>query len=169
MADYNRFTKKVIIPYFKRRIREVSGLEHIPRRGQLILAANHTVAFDHAAVSSLLAQFVDKRIYFPTKAKYFDFYSRFSAQEALSMIRVDPEAPGRCLSRIFEKIRRGHSVGIFPEGVGHSESSLFRGKTGVERLALWSGLPVIPVGITGGAYKNEATDWARLLFDQRKT
>jgi 1-acyl-sn-glycerol-3-phosphate acyltransferase len=61
----------------------------------------------------------------------------------------DPRAIGGAVTAAVEAVRSGRLVGIFPEGTRSPDGRLYRGKTGVARIALESGAPVVPVGIIG--------------------
>ncbi len=165
--QYNTFARKVLVPFFRSRIGKVYGSEWIPFNTPFIFASNHTVSFDHAVLASYLVSFVKKKIYFPTKHTYYDFYGE-RISRMLGMVRVDKEEPARCIPQLLDKLRKGHCVGIFPEGVGHSGKKLKRGKTGVARLALASRARVLPVGVNGGGYSVHLVDWIRFFIDRRK-
>jgi 1-acyl-sn-glycerol-3-phosphate acyltransferase len=61
----------------------------------------------------------------------------------------DVGAARNSVTAAVETVRSGKLVGIFPEGTRSPDGRLHRGKTGVARIALASGVPVIPAGITG--------------------
>jgi 1-acyl-sn-glycerol-3-phosphate acyltransferase len=61
----------------------------------------------------------------------------------------DVGAAGDAVTAAVQAVHSGRLVGIFPEGTRSPDGRLHRGKTGVARMALASGAPVVPVGITG--------------------
>jgi 1-acyl-sn-glycerol-3-phosphate acyltransferase len=124
------------------------GLEHIPSEGGFIVAANHL-----SFVDSLFMPLVCPRnVVFLGKADYFDSWRTRWFMEAAGVIPVRREGGSAGEAAILAGIRAlraGHAVGIYPEGTRSPDGRLYRGKTGVARLALEARVPVIPVGIHG--------------------
>ena len=132
---------------------EVTGLEHVPRSGGVIIAANHLSAADEVFTPVAARRQV---VYF-AKAEYF----------------TQPGLRGRCVARIFleyghvpvdradtraaastiavgtQLLADGKALGIYPEGTRSPDGQLHKFRTGIARLALRSGAPVIPVGLIG--------------------
>jgi 1-acyl-sn-glycerol-3-phosphate acyltransferase len=132
---------------------EVTGLEHVVRRGAAIFAANHLSAADQVFTPVAARRQV---VYF-AKAEYFG----------------QPGLRGRCVARLFREfghvpverdsiraaastidigtrlLADGKALGIYPEGTRSPDGRLYRFRTGVARLALRSGAPVIPVALIG--------------------
>lgn len=126
----------------------VSGLAHVPRRGPAILAPNHISFLD----SVFLALVVPRRIFFVGKAEYLDDWKTKHLFPAFGMIPVDRrggEAAERALETAASVLSAGYLFGIFPEGTRSRDGHLHRGRTGVARLALRTGAPIVPVGIRG--------------------
>jgi 1-acyl-sn-glycerol-3-phosphate acyltransferase len=146
---------------------QTSGLAHIPAEGAVILAANHLSVADHL----FLPVACPRKVHFMAKAEYFRGRGpvgrlRASFLAAVGQIPVD-RAGGRAALAGLELSRQvlaeGEVFGIFPEGTRSPDGRLYRGKTGVARLALLTGAPVIPVGITGtGAVQPIGTAWPRI-------
>jgi 1-acyl-sn-glycerol-3-phosphate acyltransferase len=126
----------------------VRGLEHVPREGGAILAANHLSFLDDL----LLPLVVPRKVVFLAKAEYFDrWYLRwfFKGANVIPVRRVSRSAAEDALRAAVRALRQGHLVGIFPEGTRSPDGRLYRGRTGVARMALEAGVPVVPVGIVG--------------------
>lgn len=126
----------------------VTGLEHVPREGGAILAANHVSFLDPL----LLPLVVPRRVMFLTKVKYIDkpmLRWFLTGAGVIPVATDDPSAVGGAVTAGVEAVRAGRLVGIFPEGTRSRDGRLHRGKTGVARIALETGVPVIPAGITG--------------------
>jgi 1-acyl-sn-glycerol-3-phosphate acyltransferase len=128
---------------------KVSGVEHIPREGGAIIASNHVSFLD-----SLLLPLVvpHRRVMFLTKTKYIDKPVLRWFLTGAGVIPVATDDLGAARSSVaaaVEAVLSGRLVGIFPEGTRSPDGRLHRGKTGVARIALQSGVPVIPAGITG--------------------
>jgi 1-acyl-sn-glycerol-3-phosphate acyltransferase len=125
-----------------------SGRRHIPARGPVILAPNHVSFCD----SLFLPLVVRRRVTFVAKAEYFDSWRTrwfFRAAGQIPMRREGGSASERALAAARDVLRAGGIVGIYPEGTRSPDGRLHRGHTGVARLALGCGVPVVPVGIVG--------------------
>lgn len=126
----------------------VRGLEHVPREGGAILAANHLSFLDDL----LLPLVVPRKVVFLAKAEYFDrWYLRwfFKGANVIPVRRTSRSATEDALRTAVRALRQGQLVGIFPEGTRSPDGRLYRGRTGVARMALEARVPVIPVGIVG--------------------
>ncbi len=125
------------------------GLENIPADGAAVLAANHQSFLDDL----LLPLVVPKRkVVFLAKADYFDkWYLRwfFKGANVIPVRRENKSAADAALHAGVQALSEGKLVGIFPEGTRSPDGRLYRGKTGVARMALEAQVPVIPVAIHG--------------------
>lgn len=128
---------------------KVTGLEHIPREGGAIIAANHVSFLDPLLLPLVVPH---RRVMFLTKVKYIDkpvLRWFLTGAGVIPVATDDPRAVTGVVTAAVEVVRSGRLVGIFPEGTRSPDGRLQRGKTGVARVALESGAPVIPVGIIG--------------------
>ncbi|MGH3666579.1 MAG: lysophospholipid acyltransferase family protein [Egibacteraceae bacterium] len=125
----------------------VDGREHIPAAGPAILAANHLSFLD----SVFLPAALDRPLYYLGKSDYFDGWRRhfFENVGVMPVARQGGDAGEASLRRGEEILRGGRLLGIYPEGTRSPDGRLYRGKTGLVRLALRTGAPVIPVGMIG--------------------
>jgi 1-acyl-sn-glycerol-3-phosphate acyltransferase len=126
----------------------VEGKEHVPRDGAAILAANHRSFLD----SIFLPLVVPRRVTFVAKAEYFDDPKTawfFRGVGQIPIRREGGDASERALESAMDVLRGGGVFGIYPEGTRTRDGYMHRGHTGVARLALRSGSPVIPVGLIG--------------------
>jgi 1-acyl-sn-glycerol-3-phosphate acyltransferase len=131
----------------------VSGAENIPASGGAILAANHVSVID----SIFLPLMVDRPVTFSASAKYFAASgpaARLLAAylKATNQLRMDTERPRSAqdtLEAALALLQEGKLFGIYPEGTRSPDGRLYRGRPGVGWLALKSGLPVIPVALSG--------------------
>ncbi|HEX2267317.1 MAG TPA: lysophospholipid acyltransferase family protein [Actinomycetota bacterium] len=125
------------------------GLDNIPEDGPAIIAANHQSFLDDL----LLPLVVPKRkVVFLAKAEYFDkWYLRwfFKAANVIPVRRESKSAAEDALRAGVRALREGKLVGIFPEGPRSPDGRLYRGKTGVARMALEARVPVIPAALIG--------------------
>ncbi len=127
---------------------DVEGRDHIPRTGPVILAPNH-VAFCDSLFMPLV---VRRRVTFVAKAEYFDSWKTawfFRAVGQIPMRREGGSASERALATARQILEDGGILGIYPEGTRSPDGRLYRGHTGVARLALGCGVPVVPVGLVG--------------------
>ena len=126
----------------------VEGREHIPRQGAVILAANHRSFMD----SIFLPLVIRRRVTFVAKAEYFDSKKTawfFRGVGQIPIRREGGSASERALASATEVLQHGGVFGIYPEGTRTRDGLLHRGHTGVARLALRTGAPIVPVGMIG--------------------
>lgn len=124
---------------------EVAGREHVPPMGPLIVVANHQSNLD----PPLLGASFPRRLWYLAKDNMFrgpigTWFFRSYGAFPLNRSGADIAAYRWAL----RQLDRGQAVVIFPEGT-RSPGSLGKAQTGVVRLALKSGAPLLPVGITG--------------------
>ncbi len=134
---------------------KVEGLEHVPQSGAVILASNHLAVAD----SFYLPLVVSRRITFLAKAEYFTGTGIKGVVHAVVLHRRRPGAhrPHRCRQRqaaltTAQRIVGGEGKllgGMYPEGTRSPDGRLYKGKTGLARLALQTQVPVIPVAMIG--------------------
>ena len=122
-----------------------TGREHIPD-GKVILAANHRSFLD----PFILGTCVRRPIYFVAKQELFEhrFFGWFLNCMGAFPIRRG-ESDEESLATALALLDRGEAVVIFPEGTRHRSGPLHEPRSGVGRLALESGAPVVPVAIKG--------------------
>ena len=126
----------------------VEGREHVPTRGPVILAPNHVSFCDSLFVPLV----VRRRVTFVAKAEYFDSWKTawfFRAAGQIPMRREGGSASERALATARGVLEDGGVLGIYPEGTRSPDGRLYRGHTGVARLALGCGVPLVPVGLLG--------------------
>jgi 1-acyl-sn-glycerol-3-phosphate acyltransferase len=127
---------------------EVAGLDNVPRRGPAILCPNHISVLD----SFIMPLVLPRRITFVGKAEYLDSWKTRWLFPALGMIAIDRrggDAAEAALDAAARVLGQGELFGIYPEGTRSRDGLLHRGRTGPARLALRTGAPIVPVGITG--------------------
>ncbi len=142
-------TKAVLSPVcrFLWRI-DANGLEHVPETGPAIIAPNHVSVIDSFFVPVVLP----RRITYVGKAEYMDDWKTKYLFPALGMVPIDrsggatSQAAMDTAARILEA---GELFGIYPEGTRSRSDKLHKGRTGVARLAMRTGAPIVPVGIRG--------------------
>ena len=131
---------------------EVDGSEHVPARGAAILASNHLSAADWIFMPMSLR----RRVTFLAKAEYFTgrgvkgFVRRafFSGAGQVPIDRSSASAAEAAIQTGLRLLRQGRLLGIYPEGTRSPDGRLYRGKTGVARMTLETGVLVVPVAMT---------------------
>ena len=131
----------------------VTGLEHVPATGGVILASNH-LSFADSVVIPCVAP---RRVVFLAKSDYFTgtgvrgvlMRGWFQGLGMLPVDRDDTKAALASLDTALAVLGRGEAFGIYPEGTRSRDGRLYRGRTGVAHLALTAGVPVVPVGLRG--------------------
>jgi len=147
--------KAIIGPFLRLIFRPWSeGTENVPRDGAAILASNHLSFSDHFFAPLPLP----RKVVFLAKSEYFTgrgikgLVSKafFSGVGQIPIDRAGGEASERALRTGLRVLASGELLGIYPEGTRTPDGRLYRGKTGVARLALEARAPVIPTAMIGG-------------------
>ena len=129
----------------------VEGVEHVPEKGAAIIASNH-LSFSDSIFMPLM---VPRRVTFLAKQEYFTgrgikgFLSRmfFTGVGQVPIDRSSGSAAKAALETGKRILAEGKLLGIYPEGTRSPDGRLYRGKTGVARMALEARCPVIPVAM----------------------
>jgi 1-acyl-sn-glycerol-3-phosphate acyltransferase len=128
---------------------EVKGLENVPDDGAAILAPNHQSFLDDFLLPLVIRK---RKVVMMAKADYFEkWYTAwfFKAAGCIPVRREGGSASAKALAGGIDALAAGKLVGIFPEGTRSPDGRLYRGKTGVARMALEAHVPVIPVALVG--------------------
>jgi len=141
--------KAVMKPAFRFgwRVR-TEGLDNVPRSGGALIAPNHTSVLDSFFIPLTLR----RRITYVGKAEYLDDWKTKHLFPAMGMIPIDRsggDASTAALDAAACVLDSGELFGIYPEGTRSRSGKLHKGHTGVARLALRTGCPIVPVGIVG--------------------
>ena len=126
----------------------MTGLENIPRSGPAIVVSNHLSLVD----SLFLPMMVDRQMAFLAKSDYFTgkglkgrlirFFMTSSGQ--LPIDRSGGKASEASPQAGLAVLAEGKVLAIYPEGTRSPDGRLYRGRTGVARMVLEAGVPVIP-------------------------
>lgn len=131
----------------------VEGEENVPEDGPAIFASNHLSFSD----SIFLPLVVHRRVTFLAKSDYFNapgLKGKLTAlfMKAVGQLPVDRSggrASEAALRQGMSVLSRGELLGIYPEGTRSPDGRLYRGRTGVARMALEGNVKVIPVAMIG--------------------
>lgn len=177
-----RLLWKFALPMFRYRVK-IEGAEHLPQHGPFIIAANHSSYFDPGSI--LFAVYATRHIqpYFLTKGAIARTWKNILGREAwqvLGMLPIDNADKSKVLRAAESHLRRDGVIGIFPEGTRNKprlnpdwQTTMLRGHTGVARLVISTGAPVIPAAIFApmglsiwGTIKNVLRFWqsSRIVF-----
>jgi 1-acyl-sn-glycerol-3-phosphate acyltransferase len=129
----------------------VVGRENIPKKGAVIFAGNHLSFID----SVFLPVVLDRHISFLAKSDYWHkkgimgFLSKtfFKGTGMLPIDRSGGKASEASLNTGLSVLAQGGQLGIYPEGTRSPDGRMYRGRTGVARMILESGVPVVPVAM----------------------
>ncbi|MDT4891669.1 MAG: 1-acyl-sn-glycerol-3-phosphate acyltransferase [Pseudonocardiales bacterium] len=131
----------------------VEGFENVPRTGAVIIAGNH-VSFADEIFTPLAAR---RQVVYFAKIEYFTspglrgrvLGATFRSLGHVPVRRGDTRSAAGVIDVGVAVLAQGRALGIYPEGTRSPDGSLYRFRTGVARLALRSGAPVVPVGLLG--------------------
>ena len=129
----------------------IVGRRNIPKTGAAILASNHLSFAD----SIFLPLMIDRPVTFLAKSDYFTgkgikgWATRvfFKATGQLPIDRSGGKASEASLNTGLKVLAEGFALGIYPEGTRSPDGVMYRGRTGVARMILESGAPVVPVAM----------------------
>jgi 1-acyl-sn-glycerol-3-phosphate acyltransferase len=130
---------------------DAEGTGNVPATGAAVLASNHLSAADWIFMPLSLR----RRVTFLAKAEYFTgtgmkgFLQRifFAGSGQVPIDRTSASAAEDAIRTGLRILSEGKLLGIYPEGTRSPDGRLFRGKTGVARMALETGVPVVPVAM----------------------
>lgn len=130
-----------------------TGLENIPASGPALLASNHLSIIDSVYLPLMLS----RPVVFPAKAEYFTakgpvgrlWAAYLRSTNQLAMNRDDTRSATATLEAAAEILRAGELFGFYPEGTRSPDGRLYRGRSGLGWLVLNTGVPVIPIAMSG--------------------
>jgi 1-acyl-sn-glycerol-3-phosphate acyltransferase len=130
---------------------KVKGLRHVPGSGPVIIASNH-LSFSDSIFMPLV---VPRKVTFLAKSEYFTSPGPKGLLKkltfiALGQVPVDRSGGRRSEAALVTGLKvlaEGKCLGIYPEGTRSPDGRLYKGRTGIARLAIESGAPIIPVAM----------------------
>lgn len=132
----------------------IEGRENIPDTGAVLLASNHLSFVDSVVIPLSVTK---RRVRFLAKSDYFEgtgvrgrvTRTVFSSLGAMPVQRTDARGAVLSLEMMLERLHQGEACVIYPEGTRSRDGRLYRGRTGVAKLAMESKAPVVPVAVRG--------------------
>jgi len=127
-----------------------TGVEHVPRDGAFILVANHISLFDPLIVGSTAGQLAGRLVHFMAKqeVRRWPVIGWLATQAGVYFVRRgEGDRAAQRLS--LELLASGEPIAVFPEGTRSRDGVLGEPRNGAALLAMRSGVPVLPVSITG--------------------
>ena len=130
---------------------KVKGLRNVPVNGPLIIASNH-LSFSDSIFMPLV---VPRKVTFLAKSEYFTSPGPKGLLKkltfiALGQVPVDRSGGRRSEAALITGLKvlaEGKCLGIYPEGTRSPDGRLYKGRTGIARLAIESGAQVVPVAM----------------------
>lgn len=142
--------KLIFPPIIRFWIKEVNGLENVPKKCPFIIAANHMSYMDHMIIMCTLIPYLNRKIHHLAKKEHFDNFLKKSWHTWAGAVPIDRQKGGeKALKWAINTLKDGKIIAIHPEGTRSLNGKLQRAKTGIARLALAAKVPVVPVGLIG--------------------
>ncbi|KQB86779.1 lysophospholipid acyltransferase family protein [Corynebacterium lowii] len=142
---------------------EIEGLENIPTKGSALLASSHQSVMD----SFFFPLMCPRQITFPAKSEYFTtpgvvgrMQSWFFTSVGQVAVNRNEAGAAETMNKAAQKVfDRGDLFGVYPEGTRSPDGRIYRGRTGMARIALATGEKIIPVGMIGSRDANPIGSW----------
>jgi len=141
--------KKTLFSFIRLFLKEVKGIENIPKKGPFIIASNHECYLDPFLIISAITPLKDKKIHFlANKGRFWDFFGDNISRQWAGAVPLD-EGKEKAFQELLYLLKKEEIVALFIEGQRSLDGKLLKGKTGVVRLALKSNVPILPIGLIG--------------------
>jgi len=127
---------------------QMTGTEHVPRDGGVLLAVNH-IGYVDFIYGGLAANPSGRLVRFMAKRELFDHKVTGPLMRSLHHIEVDRGAGTASMRQVLTYLRQGEAVGIFPEATISRSFELKEFKSGAVRIAAEAGVPLVPVILWG--------------------
>ncbi|MCX7920892.1 MAG: 1-acyl-sn-glycerol-3-phosphate acyltransferase [Clostridia bacterium] len=131
---------------------EIHNLEYLDelKGTSFIVTPNHTSHLDWLVIYSLFKRKFNQKITFLAKKELFEHVLWKYVAIGGGAIKLDRENVTKdVLKSIYTSIRNKWIVGIFPEGTRSKNGKLLKAKPGAIKLAMSTGLPIVPIGLCG--------------------
>jgi 1-acyl-sn-glycerol-3-phosphate acyltransferase len=128
----------------------IEGVEHLPRTGPFILVANHTSNLDPLMMGWASGNQIGRVVHFMAKIEMrsWPFLGWLATQSGVFFVRRG-ERDRAAQAFALQALADGRPIAVFPEGTRSRTGHLREGKPGAALLAMRSGAPLVPAGISG--------------------
>ena len=126
----------------------MTGTEHVPRKGGVLLAVNH-IGYADFVYGGFAANPSGRKVRFMAKRELFDHKVTGPVMRSMHHIEVDRGEGLASYRQAVEYLRSGEAVGIFPEATVSRAFVLKEFKSGAARIAAEAGVPLVPVILWG--------------------
>ena len=132
-------------------IKEIRGLENIPKRN-FIMATNHQSHLDELAAGYLC---VPKRHHFIGQTESYTGFNKFLLNlvyifgGVIRLDRTSEKSKKRVLKEAIRTLKKGDSLIMYPEGTRTRTGEIGKGKWGIAKIFLETGVPILPLAISG--------------------
>jgi 1-acyl-sn-glycerol-3-phosphate acyltransferase len=148
---------------------EAEGLEHLPSEGPVIFCSNHESHFDGLWIASVLPEERRRRLCILAKKEHFDHWLNRQFARLIGAIPIDRDAAAvEALAKGRAVLDQGRSLIIHPEGTRTRDGDLLPFRKGAAVLSLVTGVPLMPVYLSGAFQVFAAHHRWPSLFDWRK-
>lgn len=134
-------------------VKKVTGLENIPKKN-MIVASNHQSHFDQVMTGYVCAprpyRYIGQTDKYTGSARFVRDFLYFT-HGTIRINRKDENSRKEAIKKSIQALQNGDSIVMYPEGTRSKTGELQGGKTGVAKLHLRTGVPILPVGIKGTA------------------
>jgi len=139
--------KKTLFSFTRLFLKEIKGIENIPKRDPFIIASNHECYLDPFLIISVIMPLKDKKIHFlANKGRFWDLFGDEISRQWAGAIPLD-EGKEKAFQELLGLLKKREIIALFIEGQRSLDGKLMKGKTGVVRLALKSHAPILPIGL----------------------
>ena len=145
-ADVKIFLTASLAERAKRRWKEMKGRENMPKEGPVILAANHMSNWDPPLLATFLARPVS---YMAKQELFFNFIADYILRSCHSFPVKRGAADRGAIKAALAELKKGHCLGVFPQGTRSRHGERKKAEPGVALLAAMAKAPVVPAAIIG--------------------
>ncbi|MFH0829306.1 MAG: lysophospholipid acyltransferase family protein [Candidatus Kerfeldbacteria bacterium] len=140
--------RRSFFPFVSIFAKAIEGVENIPDSRPVIVASNHLGLLDPLFIGAVYVRRTKRKLrYLVDTSNKFWYFLGFFLQYWTNTIPVNQRKPGNVVETAVVALKRGDSIGVFPEGRASPGTALLPGHTGAIRMSLLSGAPILPVGI----------------------
>ncbi|MFH0868008.1 MAG: lysophospholipid acyltransferase family protein [Candidatus Woesearchaeota archaeon] len=141
--------KRTLLPLVRLFLKDIWGIENIPKNGPFIITSNHESYLDPFLIGSIIIPLKNKKIhFFAKKGRFWDLFGNAISRKWAGCVCAD-EGTERAFQELLSLLKQKEIAAVFIEGQRSLDGKLLKGKTGVVRLALKARVPILPIGLTG--------------------